>query len=716
MLDAINIEANERLGRYEVLSEVGRGAMGVVYLARDPLIGRQVALKVFRVGFSASEDELRNLYARFIREAQSAGILSHPNIVTVHDVTQADGDSPAFIAMEYVEGETLKQILDVPGLIPRARAIDLVSQVATALDYAHSMGVVHRDVKPGNVLVAANDHVKITDFGIALVNAANITNYGQLLGTPSYMAPEILQEKEVDHRADLFSLGVVLYELLTRNKPFVGSSLTKVSHCIVQDPFTPPGEHGVDLPPALEACVARALEKDPSERFQTASQFVRALDKARKEQDELDEEAQSGIGLSPFEAEAVDEWVPMVDADPGSGPMDSGPLVGAGAVSAEALSVEEMSLDGESVAPGTGEVTGEVPGEVAGDHRDAADSSAPMAPAAARARRRAAQSTAEKAVSKGRRKLPWLLAVGIVSGVALGYLLSRSPAPTPAPAAPAAAEVDVLEPLEDRVRNLLALAAAHSSVGDDEGARAALAEAARILPDDGMIRAELVATESRLRSSHAEWQSQIEDHLAAANRSLESERYRDAAHYANQALDLDPMNLEAAHIVTSAQREESLEAARAEEAEAQVPVEVEERPSPVVPEPQAEVEPAEIVEPEPAAPVPTTATLSIELEAALSPGVITLYEGGSQIFRERFRFTKEKKGFIGSIRSKAKASGGSLSRELEYEAGDLDLRLYVALPGSPTQVLPLRGDLFAGERHVLSIVIDEDGQARADLD
>ena len=252
--------------------------MGVVYLAQDPLIGRQVAVKVFRVGFNASDDELHNLYARFIREAQSAGILSHPNIVTVHDVAQADGDTPAFIAMEFVEGQTLKQVLDSPEPIPRDRAVHLVTQVARALEYAHSMGVVHRDIKPGNILITPDDKVKITDFGIALVNAANITNHGQVLGTPNYMAPEVIEDDEVDHRADLFSLGVVLYELLTRHKPFAGRNMTQVTHRIVYEPFTPLVEFVRDLPPALGNVVEQALEKKPERRFQSAHEMAAALE------------------------------------------------------------------------------------------------------------------------------------------------------------------------------------------------------------------------------------------------------------------------------------------------------------------------------------------------------------------------------------------------------------------------------------------------------
>lgn len=270
-----------KLGRYEIVDEIGKGAMGVVYLARDPLIGRLVALKTFRIGFSVKDRELEEFRTRFMREAQSAGILSHANIVTIHDVVENSEEGLAFIAMEYVRGTNLKQVLQEGRPVTQQFVLDVIAQVGDALDYAHASKVIHRDVKPANILITSEGRVKITDFGIARLETSNLTLDGQMLGTPNYMAPEQIQgKKEVDYRADLFSLGVVLYEMLTRHKPFSGENLTVVSHRIVYEPFTPPREFVKELPPGVEPILDRALQKDPAKRYQRARELVEDLRRA----------------------------------------------------------------------------------------------------------------------------------------------------------------------------------------------------------------------------------------------------------------------------------------------------------------------------------------------------------------------------------------------------------------------------------------------------
>ncbi len=266
-----------KLGRYEIVEEIGKGAMGVVYLARDPLIGRLVALKTFRISYSIKDAELDQFRARFIREAQSAGILSHPNIVTIHDVVERGEEGLAFIAMEYVRGTNLKSVLQEPERPTLTFASEILTQIADGLDYAHSCKVIHRDIKPANILITADNRAKITDFGIARLDTSNLTQEGQLLGTPNYMSPEQILGRDVDHRADIFSLGVVLYEMVTRHKPFQGENLTVVSHRIVYDHFTPPRQYADDLPPGTEQILAKALEKDPGRRYQRARDMAEDL-------------------------------------------------------------------------------------------------------------------------------------------------------------------------------------------------------------------------------------------------------------------------------------------------------------------------------------------------------------------------------------------------------------------------------------------------------
>ncbi|HEY2091634.1 MAG TPA: serine/threonine-protein kinase, partial [Thermoanaerobaculia bacterium] len=268
-----------KLGRYEVVRELGKGAMGIVYLAKDPLIGRLVALKTIRPAAHADDDETKEFQQRFIREAQAAGILNHPAIVTVHDIGQDDGTGVSFIAMEYVEGQNLKEVLQQGRPVSFEQIGDIIAQVAEGLDFAHAKGIVHRDVKPANVILLEGMRAKITDFGIAKIasGVSNLTTTGQFLGTPNYMAPEQIKGAPVDGRSDIFSLGICLYECLTRRKPFGGDSLTSISYKIVHEPFPPLGEINPQIPPGFEEVVAKCLAKDPAKRYQRARDLAIAL-------------------------------------------------------------------------------------------------------------------------------------------------------------------------------------------------------------------------------------------------------------------------------------------------------------------------------------------------------------------------------------------------------------------------------------------------------
>jgi serine/threonine protein kinase len=271
-----------KLGRYEVLSELGKGAMGVVYLAKDPVIGRLVAIKTIRTSSLGEDDsEVREFKERFVREAQTAGILSHPNIVTIHDIGEDAESRTSFIAMEYIEGKNLKTLLAEKTKFSYDQIADTIAQVAEALDYAHRKGIIHRDIKPANIIITTDSKVKITDFGIAKIASSNLTSTGQFLGTPNYMSPEQVSGAPVDGRSDIFSLGVVLYELLTNRKPFLGDNLTAISYKIVHEDFTPPAELLAEVPSDFNAIVARAMAKDPWNRYQRGKDFALALHQLR---------------------------------------------------------------------------------------------------------------------------------------------------------------------------------------------------------------------------------------------------------------------------------------------------------------------------------------------------------------------------------------------------------------------------------------------------
>ncbi|HET7452238.1 MAG TPA: serine/threonine-protein kinase [Thermoanaerobaculia bacterium] len=277
-----NIPKVSRLGRFEILSELGKGAMGVVYLAKDPSIGRLVAIKTIRAQSGDDDDsESREFRERFMREAQTAGILSHPNIVTIYDVGEDKESGVSFIAMEYIEGKTIKALLvDRTNFAPD-QISDIIGQVAEALDYAHRKGIIHRDIKPANIMITTDGKVKITDFGIAKVASSNLTSTGQFLGTPNYMSPEQVTGAPVDGRSDIFSLGVVLYEMLSRRKPFAGENLTTISYKIVHENYAPLTDAPKNVPEEFDPILSKALAKDPWNRFQRGKDFALSLYQAK---------------------------------------------------------------------------------------------------------------------------------------------------------------------------------------------------------------------------------------------------------------------------------------------------------------------------------------------------------------------------------------------------------------------------------------------------
>ena len=264
------------LGRYQVERELGKGAMGVVYLGKDPKIGRMVAIKTMALSQEFEPDELAEVKARFFREAETAGRLSHPNIVSIYDA--GEEHDLAYIAMEFIKGYDLVRHTKPNALLDVQEVIKLVADAASALDYAHGNGVVHRDIKPANMMLLSDTRViKLTDFGIARITDSSKTKTGMVLGTPSYMSPEQLSGKKVDGRSDLFSLGVTLYQLLTGALPFQADSMATLMFKIANEPQAPLLTLRPDLPPELETIIGRALQKQLEARYAAGRDFARDL-------------------------------------------------------------------------------------------------------------------------------------------------------------------------------------------------------------------------------------------------------------------------------------------------------------------------------------------------------------------------------------------------------------------------------------------------------
>ena len=262
-----------KIGRYEVVSVLGQGAMGTVYKAADPLIERPVAIKT--INLNLSKQERAEFETRFYREAKSAGCLSHANIVTIYDVGET-GDM-AYIAMEYVEGKSLREMLDSGVVLPVEMIGRIVARIASALNYAHENHVVHRDIKPANIMITSGRDVKIMDFGIAQIPAGSRTQLGTVLGSPKYMAPEQVAGQPTDGRTDIFALGGVLYEMLAGTTPFNGDNLSAIMYKILHEEPAPPSTINRRVPPEFDRIVSRALAKRPEDRYQTGREFARDL-------------------------------------------------------------------------------------------------------------------------------------------------------------------------------------------------------------------------------------------------------------------------------------------------------------------------------------------------------------------------------------------------------------------------------------------------------
>ncbi|HET8648082.1 MAG TPA: serine/threonine-protein kinase, partial [Vicinamibacteria bacterium] len=263
----------KRIGKFEVLAVLGTGGMGTVFKARDPVLDRAVALKTVSAQLLASEDAR----VRFQREARAAARLQHPNIVTVYELGEADGT--VYIAMELLAGADLVEAMAPADRLSLPEKVRAIIQVCRGLDFAHKKGVIHRDVKPANIRLLPDGAVKLVDFGIARMGDSTVTQTGMVLGTPSYLAPEVLSTDRIDHRADMWSVGVVLYELVTGKRPFQGPTFAALAYKIVHEPLPPIDAAALSLPQGLEEAISRALAKEPARRFADLAEMALALER-----------------------------------------------------------------------------------------------------------------------------------------------------------------------------------------------------------------------------------------------------------------------------------------------------------------------------------------------------------------------------------------------------------------------------------------------------
>ncbi len=281
-------------GRYEIVRELGRGAMGVIYEAKDPLIDRMVAIKTINLQ-SLDPNDKKEYEARFYQEARAAGRLNHPNIVTIHDLGESDG--MAYIAMELLHGTELNQLLKDGQHLPIEETLNIVVQIATGLAYAHEHGIVHRDIKPSNIMVLSGNKIKIADFGIARMTASLLnTETGKVMGSPLYMSPEQVLNRPLDSRSDIFSVGTMLYRMLTGQTPFSGENAHAVMYQIVHEDPQKPSSLNSEVPDALDAIVSKCLSKDPDDRYQDAQLLAKDLAACCKNSDRPDQTSLAAVG------------------------------------------------------------------------------------------------------------------------------------------------------------------------------------------------------------------------------------------------------------------------------------------------------------------------------------------------------------------------------------------------------------------------------------
>jgi tRNA A-37 threonylcarbamoyl transferase component Bud32/tetratricopeptide (TPR) repeat protein len=682
-----------KLGRYEVLNELGKGAMGVVYLAKDPVIGRLVAIKTIRTSQTGDDDsESREFRERFVREAQTAGILSHPNIVTIHDIGEDSESRTSFIAMEYIEGRNLKMLLGDRKKFSAEEIADLIAQIAEALDYAHRKGIIHRDIKPANIILTTDGKVKITDFGIAKVASSNLTTTGQFLGTPNYMSPEQVSGAPVDGRSDIFSLGVVLYELLTSRKPFQGDNLTAISYKIVHEDFTPPGELSREVPPEFNPIVARAMAKDPWNRYQRGKDMALALYQLKAHLEEQKALRDLGTMVSAAENLPTLKLANLQDvaAQGAPGPAsaaDTASLRAEGSSAAKRLLSEDEEMT--RATPDVGAGAAIPPAGPPGAEAAAGASPGHAVPVAA-----AAEEIRKLARAQVNPRWFWIItaaAVGLVILVVGVFALRARSAAKPTVQPDAAFELEVKER-----RQALEEAKTLFAEGRYEESLARVRQVLAHSPNNQEARqyAQMAENAFRGQQEAAQKKEQAAALVATARAALEGGKEEEAKQKAEEALALDESNAEAQAIreeadkkIASARsaaaarkktsRSKSAQAARAKE-----------------PSPAAAVAGGPVVPPPAAAPAeppisPTAATLRLAFDSPLSEGHVMVAVNDKIVLRHPFSFKKDQARVV--------------TANMTLPPGSAAIKAWLSGPNMPSAFATTNARLSAGEARTLRL-------------
>src|SRR6266542_627393 len=692
-----------KLGRYEVLSELGKGAMGVVYLAKDPVIGRMVAVKTIRASTMGDDDsESSEFRERFIREAQTAGILSHPNIVTIHDIGEDPETQISFIAMEYIEGKTLKGLLIEKAAFAWDQIADMIAQVAEAMDYAHRKGIIHRDIKPANIIVTADEKVKITDFGIAKIASSNLTTTGQFLGTPNYMSPEQVSGSPVDGRSDLFSLGVVLYELLTNRKPFQGDNLTAISYKIVHEDHTPPAELAPDIPHEFNDIVGRAMAKDPWNRYQRGKDLALALYQLKAQLEERKSQEDLGTMIS-----AAAETVPTLKlanlkaiAESGAPDREETPAafpeVAAASDSAATRKSEGSGSFSESGSRGAPAAPAEVAPPPGSFEPTVAESSTGSSRAAPTMPVRPISGRgAPKPGTRPKSRIGLIAGVAALIAVAVaGYFALRpSPGPPPTAAAPNVVPGQQAE-----------VVAAQKSV--DEGKR--LFEGGRyeeslvlfrtvLGRDPGNAEARQFAdkAEAAIKSrTEAGRTAQIQSALDFARQAFSSKKWEEARTHAGEVLVLDAENAEAIKLRDDSVAQIDRTAAEKKKVEMQLAkIRAMPKSSPQGPE---KVEQQGPMSP-PAPAGATNATLRLLFESPISQGHVMVAVNDQILLRHPYNF-KKKSGLF-----KSSEGTGTVSANIAVPTGPVTVKVWLSGPDIPPAYASVTASMLPAETRTLKV-------------